>query len=117
MIELDTQLAGTNTSAECDHPLQSSFVRIAVETDTATGNSTNALDGGGLEHKEARTGLRKHAQMHEVPITGATIARAVLAHWRNNNSVCEIKIGDSQRRKQSISRCHDGNSCLEQQRA
>ena len=51
------------------------------------GDAAMAFDMGRLDHEEAGARGGQHAEMRQVPIRGATIDRAVLAHGRDDDAV------------------------------
>ena len=52
-----------------------------------------ALDMGRLDDQERRAGIGQHAEMHHVPVGGAAVIGAVLAHGRDHDAVCKFEVG------------------------
>ena len=77
-------------------PLQCRFAGIGIETETAVGDAAETLDMGCFDDDQPGAGISQHAEVCHVPIGGNAVIRAVLAHRRDDNAVCEVEISKPQ---------------------
>ena len=69
------------------HPGESGFVSTAVNSEATVGNAPAPFDGRGFQRHETRA---RHGVLHDllqVPVAGAAVVGAVLAHWRYRDAV------------------------------
>jgi hypothetical protein len=100
MSELDAELGGAVTPAVGDYTGKGRFAVVGIESEAAVADPPTALDAGGLNDEQRRSGVGKHTEVIEVPVGRHAVIRAVLAHRRNNDAVPEFEIGKPDRRKQ-----------------
>src|ERR1700733_9463869 len=70
-------------------PGQTSLGRVVVKPKAAMADSAAALCCRGFKNDEAGPGNRQLHQVHQMPIAGATIISAVLAHRRDHDAIWE----------------------------
>jgi len=63
------------------------LVAVRIESEAAMGDPPRALHRRRLDHQEPRAGDREAAEMHPVPVGGAAVIGAVLAHRRDDDAI------------------------------
>jgi hypothetical protein len=71
------------------HAMQRRFGGIVPESKITRRNSTVGFNRSRFKNEHTCAGCGHRAQVHEMPIRGFAIHRAVLAHGCNNDSVFE----------------------------
>ena len=100
MGELDAELCGPGATAEIDDALKGRFGFVRIKPHAAMGDATVAFHVGRLDDDEASARIRQHAEMCEVPVGGAAIDGAVLAHGRYDDTIIQFEAAELDRRKQ-----------------
>ena len=100
MRKLDAELGGADAPAMGNDAGERGLVGVGIEPHAAVGDAAVALDMGGLDHHQRRAGIGQHAEMAEMPIGGAAVVGAVLAHGRDDDAVRKLEIGEPDRREQ-----------------
>ena len=100
MGKLDAELCGPGAAAEIDDALERCFGFVGIKRHAAMGDAAVALHMGRLDNDEAGARVRQHAEMGKVPIGGATINGAVLAHGGHDDAILEFDAAEPDWRKQ-----------------
>ena len=100
MGELDTELGGAGAPAEIDDAPECRLVLVGIKPHAAMGDAAVALHMGRLDDDEAGARVRQHAEMGDVPVGGAAVDRAVLAHRRDDDAIFQFDATEADRRKQ-----------------
>ncbi len=100
MGELDAELRGAGASTEIDDAFERRFGFVRIKPHATMGDAAVALHMGRLDNDEAGARIRQHAEMGKVPIGGATINGAVLAHGRHDDAIFEFDAAEPDWRKQ-----------------
>ncbi|CAI8308778.1 MAG: Uncharacterised protein [Rhodospirillaceae bacterium] len=87
-------------AAEPDHAGQSLLILVGPQPQTAGGNPRLRADAGGFHEDQAHTADRELTQVHQVPVGGAAVVGAVLAHGRHHDPVAQFDPAQGDRRKQ-----------------
>ncbi len=97
VCELDAETGVAVAAKEIDHAHQRRLVLVGVQPQATVRDAAAALDMRGLDDHQpgARDGVL--AQMHQVPVGGAAVDRAVLAHGRDDNAVRQFELAQPQR--------------------
>ena len=80
------------------------------------GDAAVTLHMGRLDDDEAGAGIGEHAEMGDVPIAGAAVTGAVLAHRRDDDAVVELDAGELDGREQRCGHEHSVDGCGWEQR-
>ena len=99
MSKLDAEFGGPDAAAEIDHAPQRRFAFVGIKPQATMGDPAMALDMGRLDDEQAGPRVRQHAKVGQVPVGGAAVDRAVLAHRRNRDTVVQGEPGELERRE------------------
>ena len=80
MRELHAELGASMLAIEIDHACERCFVLVRIKSEATRRDAPAALDVRGLDDHQSRAGNRELAQVHQMPISGAAVDGAVLAH-------------------------------------
>jgi len=80
--------------------LERRFGFVRIKPHAAMGDATVALHMSRLDDDEAGARIRQHAKMGKVPISGATVGGAVLAHRGYDDAILQFDRAEFDRRKQ-----------------
>ena len=102
MRDLDAELGGADAAAVRDHARHRRLVVVGIEPGAAVGDAAVALDVGRLDDHEAGAAIGQHAEMAEVPVVGAAVVGAVLAHRRDHDAVGKLEAGQAKGEKRAL---------------
>ena len=111
MGELDAELRGAVAPADVDDVLEGRFAVVRIEAEAAMGDAAVALHMGRLDDDEAGSRISEHAEMGDVPVAGAAVIGAVLAHRRDDDAVVELDAGELDGREQRCGHEHSVDGC------
>jgi hypothetical protein len=77
---LDAQPCLAVTAKEIDHAHQRRLVLVGVQSKPTVGDAAAALDMRGLQDHQVGARHRVLPEVHQMPVGGAAVDRAVLAH-------------------------------------
>jgi hypothetical protein len=100
MGKLDTKLCGAGGAAKGDDALKRRLALVRIKAHAAMGDATMAFDMGRLDDQEAGARGRQHTEMRQMPIGGAAIDCAILAHGRDDDAIVQCNASELQRREQ-----------------
>jgi len=89
MRELDAQRRVAEAAAGRDNATERSFVGVAVKSEAAMRDAPRLLDRRRLDHQQPCTRHGERAEVLHVPIVGAAVIGAVLAHRRHDDAIGE----------------------------
>jgi hypothetical protein len=98
--QLDPDLGVAVSAAGLEDTRQGRLVGVRVEAEAAVRDAALRAHPRRLDHQEPGAGERELAQMHHVPIAGAAVDGAVLAHRRHGDAVGEREIAQRDRREE-----------------
>jgi hypothetical protein len=113
MSELDRKFRGADVLGVRDCTGECNLARIGIEPKTTVRNAAAPFHIGHLDHDQAGAGIRQHAEVSHVPVVGAAVIGAVLAHRGNNDAVRKVKSADTKRRKQCTAHDRKNMSMME----
>ena len=93
MGDLDAPFGAAGAPRRGQHAAERGFVVVGIEPEAAMGDAAVARDVGRLHHDQRRAAIGQHAEMHQVPVVGAAVVGAVLAHGRDDDAVGEFDTG------------------------
>jgi len=100
VAELDAQRHRRPAADAGQHLCQRGFGTVVPQAQIGPADAAARLDRGGFQDQQAGTGLRQVAQVHGVPVAGATVFGGVLAHRRDDDAVGQGQGAERDRRKQ-----------------
>jgi len=100
MGKLDAELCGPGAAAEIDDALERCFGFVRIKPHAAMGDTAMTLHMGRLDNDKAGARIRQHAKMGQVPIGGATVDGAVLAHGGDDDAIVQFDTAEPDWRKQ-----------------
>src|SRR5215468_10175420 len=108
MGKLDAELRSSGAAAEINDAPERRFGLVRIKPHAAVGDAAVTLHMRRLDHDEAGARIRQHPDMGKVPIGGATVDGAVLAHGRNDDAIVQLDAAEPDRRKQGTG--HEGET-------
>ncbi len=109
MPDLDPELRRAVTPAIGDGAGERRLVVVRIDAETPMGDAAAALHGRRLDDEQGRAGIGQHAEMDEMPVVGAAVVGAVLAHGRDDDAVCQLEAVEPDRREQMTG--HEVSAC------
>ena len=85
--KLNPQRADPVAAAEIDHPLQRSFVVVAVQSETAVRDAAGGRYMRGFGHHQTGSPHTVLTEIHQMPVVGTAVDGIVLAHRRHHDAI------------------------------
>src|SRR3954447_16853238 len=91
---------------ELRYAIQWRNVRVRPDAQIAVGDAALGYDGCGFREDQCGAAGCHLAKMDKMPVIGKAVARAVLAHWGNDDAIFKRDPAQRDRREQKRLRCH-----------
>ena len=100
MRELNPELGRAVTFAMGDDARERGLAPVGVKTEAAMRDPPVTLDIRHLDDDQRSAGIGEHRKVSEMPVVGAAVVGAVLAHGRDDNAIGQFQFAKANGRKE-----------------